>query len=141
MGALRVLIAGGGIAAAEALLALDELAGERVEVELIAPDPDFVYRPYLVAEPFSLGPAPRIELSRLAAEHGARTTTDSLASVDPGSHLITTGRGLELDYDALLIATGARPVGVVEGALSFGDRADRQAFAATLSELERAGRR
>ena len=140
MGRLRVLIAGGGIAAVEALLALDDFAGGRVEVELIAPEPDFVYRPYLVAEPFSLGPAPRIELSRIAAEHGARTTTDSLASVDPGSHLITTGRGLELDYGALLIATGASPVAVVGGALSFGDRVGRQAFAATLGRLERAER-
>ena len=68
--AMRVLIAGGGIAAAEAVLALDDLAGERVRVELIAPAERFVYRPDLVAEPFSLGPAARIDIGRLAGQCG-----------------------------------------------------------------------
>lgn len=136
MDVLRVLIAGGGIAAVEALLALDHLAAERVEVELIAPTERFVYRPHLVAEPFSLGPATRIDLGRLAAQHRARRTQDTLASVDPESHSIRTGGGATLDYDALLIATGARPVAAVDGALSFGDRAGREAFRSLLGELE-----
>lgn len=37
----RVLIAGGGVAALEALLALRELAGDRVAPMLFAPDPEF----------------------------------------------------------------------------------------------------
>ena len=76
MSALRVLIAGGGIAAAEALLALDDLAGERVRVEVIAPVRQFVYRPHLVAEPFSLGP-PRASISNaslVGIGRGARGT-------------------------------------------------------------------
>jgi len=36
---LRVVVAGGGFAAAELLLALRSLAEERVELELIAPGP------------------------------------------------------------------------------------------------------
>lgn len=134
--ALRVLIAGGGIAAAEAVLALDDLAGERVRVELIAPGERFVYRPDLVAEPFSLGPAARIDLGRLAGQHRARSTRDALVSVDPGTHSIRTGSGATLDYEALLIATGARPVAAVEGALTFGDRLEREAFRHLLDELE-----
>ena len=140
MGALRVLIAGGGIAAAEALLALDDLAGERVRVELIAPGNRFVYRPHLVAEPFSLGAAARIELSRLADQHHAHSRRDSLASVDPGSRSIRTTGGATLEYDALLIATGARPVTAVDGALTFGGRPGRQGFRALLGELEAAAR-
>ena len=141
MDALRVLIAGGGIAAAEALLALDDLAGDRVGVELIAPGEVFIYRPHLVAEPFSLGPAARIELDRLAREHHADHRRDALASVDPGARSIRTASGASLDYDALLIATGARPVAAVEGALDFGQGSGRDAFRALLRELETATRK
>ena len=141
MDAFRVLIAGGGIAAAEALLALDDLAGDRVGVELIAPGEVFIYRPHLVAEPFSLGPAARIELDRLAREHHADHRRDALASVDPGARSIRTASGASLDYDALLIATGARPVAAVEGALDFGQGSGRDAFRALLRELETATRK
>jgi NADH dehydrogenase FAD-containing subunit len=40
--ALRVLIAGGGVAGLEALLALRQLAEERVEIELLAAEPQFL---------------------------------------------------------------------------------------------------
>jgi sulfide:quinone oxidoreductase len=136
MGALRVLIAGGGIAAAEALLALDDLASDRVRVELIAPNEWLVYRPHLVAEPFTQAPVMRRRLDRLAGEHGARHRRDALASVDPGSRTIGIAGGRRLEYDALLIATGARPVAAVPGALSFGESSDRGAFRALLAELE-----
>ncbi len=140
MAASRVVIAGGGIAAAEALLALRDLAGDRVDVEIVAPNPNFVYRPYQVAEPFGLGPAPSIALERLAAEHRARVRVDSLAAVDPGRHTIQTEAGAVVSFDALLIATGARQRTVVDGALAFAGRASRQEFSAALGELERAGR-
>jgi sulfide:quinone oxidoreductase len=38
----RVLIAGGGVAAIEALLALRDLAGDHVDIELLAPERYFV---------------------------------------------------------------------------------------------------
>ena len=52
---LHVLVAGGGVAALEAMVALRKLAGELVEVELVSPDADFFYRPLSVAEPFGRG--------------------------------------------------------------------------------------
>jgi hypothetical protein len=51
----EVLIVGGGVAALETLMALRDLAGDRVRVTLVAAEPDFVYRPMAVAEPFGLG--------------------------------------------------------------------------------------
>ena len=51
----RVVIAGGGVAGLEALLALQDLAGDRASLTLVAPQPDFLYRPLLVEEPFDLG--------------------------------------------------------------------------------------
>src|SRR6476469_4463187 len=53
----RVLIAGGGVAALEAALALRALAENRVTVELVAPKTEFTYRPLAVAEPFRVGEA------------------------------------------------------------------------------------
>ena len=47
---VRVLIAGGGVAALEAALALRALAAGRVSSALVAPDRDFVYRQSLLAE-------------------------------------------------------------------------------------------
>ena len=51
----RVVIAGGGVAAIEALLALRHLVGEQVSIQLLAPDHVFVHRPSSVARPFGLG--------------------------------------------------------------------------------------
>ena len=60
----RVLVAGAGVAGLEALLALSELARDRVEPLLLAPSDDFVYQPLLVTEPFGGTGALRIGLSR-----------------------------------------------------------------------------
>ena len=62
----HILIAGGGVAALEALIGLHELAPGRHRVTLLAPEPDFVYRPMSVAEPFCLGRADRHPLAAIA---------------------------------------------------------------------------
>ena len=49
----RVVIAGGGVAALEAVLAFQELDPDHaLSVEVIAPDTRFVYRPLSVRDPF-----------------------------------------------------------------------------------------
>ena len=62
----KVLVAGGGVAALEAALALRELAADRIEVEILAPEPHCWYRPLSVAAPFELGKINRFELDGLA---------------------------------------------------------------------------
>ena len=66
----KVLIAGGGVAALEAALALRDLAADRVDVELLAPEPHFWYRPLSVAAPFELGEIDAVRARRARA--GAR---------------------------------------------------------------------
>jgi sulfide:quinone oxidoreductase len=44
-----VIVAGGGVAAVEALLALHELAGRQVRLALLAPGTQFLIRPASVA--------------------------------------------------------------------------------------------
>ena len=132
----KVLIAGGGVAGVETLLALGELAPLRVEMELIAPDPDFVYRPPSVAEPFGLASTRRLPLADLAAEHGARYRRDGLARVDPDARLVQTTAGEELPYDFLVLAMGARASVALPGALTFRGPADIEEFAGLLREVE-----
>lgn len=137
-GGFRVVIAGGGVAGIEALLALRELAGRRIEIELLAPQPEFVYRPLAVGEPFGLGEARHLRLDRVAAEHDANFRQDSLIAVDPGNREITTGSDETVGYDALLLAIGVRASEAVPGALTYGGGEANEAFRGLLLELQTA---
>jgi sulfide:quinone oxidoreductase len=133
----RVVIAGGGVAALEALLALRVLSGDRVEIELLAPDPQFAYRPASVADPFGRGGEPRFDLDKIVADQGASRTPSALAAVRPEDRVVVTDAEEELLYDHLLVAAGARPVAPLPGALTFRGGEDVATFRALLSELER----
>jgi sulfide:quinone oxidoreductase len=136
--ATRVLIAGGGVAGLEAALALQAHARDRVEVEILAPEPMFWYRPVAVAEPFGLGAVRHFDLSELATAAGAAYTPGALVGVDAGRHVAYVSTDDEIEYDVLLIACGAVPVPAVPGALTFRGPADTDKFADVLAEL-RAG--
>jgi sulfide:quinone oxidoreductase len=138
---LRVVVAGGGVAALEATLALSRLAEGRVDVELLAPADEFVYRPLLVAEPFGSAEILRLELERFARDAGARRRRDALASVDPEGRTILTASDARVGYDALLVAVGAHPVQAVPGALTFAEEAERRRFSKLLTALGRRGTR
>jgi sulfide:quinone oxidoreductase len=131
-----VLIAGGGIAAVEAALMLRELAPPaELHVHLLAPEPSFWYRPAAVAKPFGLGETTHVDLGRIAEALGAEHTLGALAFVDASAHRARTAGGAELAYDALLIACGAVPTPVVEGAVIFRGPADSDRMGALLDEL------
>lgn len=132
----RLLIAGGGVAALEALLAVRELARERVAIELLAPEREFVYRPMAVGEPFGLGPARREDLAEIAADRGATLHADALASVDPVWRQVRTRAGEELDYDMLLVAVGARPTVALPGAVTVSGPGRAGRMRTVLRELE-----
>lgn len=104
----KVLIAGGGVAGLEGALALRHLAEDRVQVEMLAPEPDFVYRPMIVQEPFAYGRAQRYPLDKLAADIGVELRRQSFAWVDPAARTVHTNDGERIPYDALLLALGAR---------------------------------
>ena len=129
----HVLIAGGGVAALEAALALQALAPDPFDVELLGPEPHFRYRPLSVAEPFGLGEARHFELSTLAAEAGARFTLGELQGVDVAAHEARTAVGA-IAYDVLLVAIGASPVAAVPGAETFRGPADTDTIRGILAE-------
>ena len=115
----QVVIIGGGVAGLEALIALHDLAGDRAEVTLVAPNPDFVYKPLLVEEPFDLGPAEQHALAPLAEELGARFVQKVVKSVQPDEHTLELDDGSTLDYDFLIVCTGGRFHPALERARTF----------------------
>lgn len=115
----HVLIAGGGVAALEAALALREVAADRVDVELLAPEAHFWYRPLAVAAPFELGEVNRFELEGLARECGASFTRGALTGIDAWRHVAHTSKNTQIPYDVLLVACGALPFPAIPGALMF----------------------
>jgi sulfide:quinone oxidoreductase len=131
----HVLIAGGGVAALEAALALHDLASELLSVELLAPEPRFWYRPLAVAEPFRLGKATHHELAALTRAMGASFTPAALTGVDPWRRVVHTSQNTEIAYDHLLVACGAVPVPAISGALTFRGPADTQKIEELLTEL------
>jgi sulfide:quinone oxidoreductase len=131
----RVLIAGAGVAAIETLLALRHTAGDRLEIDLLAPTPDFVYRPLTVLEPFGGGEPPRIPVSTIARDHDAGHVLDGLVAVDAESHTIRTTRGDVFGYDALVVATGARTVEGLPGSLTFPSPDGVHEFRGVLADL------
>ena len=140
MAGFRVVIAGGGVAGLETMLALDDLASEFVEVEILDPADAFVYRPLLVAEPFGLEThMTTLDLAPIVEAAGGRHIRDALESVQPAERSVTTASGTRIGYDALVVAPGARPVEALPGALTFGADAERGRFGELLGELGRRG--
>src|ERR671922_1449556 len=115
----RVLIAGGGVAALEAALALRSIAEGRVRVELLAPEPRFWYRPQAVSAPFRLGGVMHLELDGIAREIGAELTPGGLVGIDAWRHIAYASKNAEIEYDMLLIACGAVPMPAIPGAITF----------------------
>ena len=68
----RVVICGGGIAAVEGLLRLRTLAGDALDITLLAPNDELRYRPLAVDEPFAKRGVRRYPLRTIAGRHRHR---------------------------------------------------------------------
>ena len=132
---MKVVIAGGGVAALEGLIVLRELAEERVDVDLVTPNSDFVYRPMELAALFRDERVQRFDLKRIAADQGATLVSDRLEGVWPDNRIVMQS-GATLSYDALLIAIGARLRIGVPGAMTVAAPGFRQEFARALEDAE-----
>ena len=79
----RVLVAGGGVAALETVLALRELIPNLLHIDVLTASPDFVYRPVSVAEPFARGEARRFSWELIGNDRSVTVHHGELALVDP----------------------------------------------------------
>ncbi|HET8820644.1 MAG TPA: FAD-dependent oxidoreductase [Thermoleophilaceae bacterium] len=132
----RVVVCGGGIAAAEALLRLRRLAGDAIELCVIAPNDELVYRPLAVREPFTYTRARRYPLRQIARYSGAEVMRDTLARVESRERVVRTGSGTEVGYDALLVAVGAREVEAYGRSVTFRDSDAAATFGEVIKAIE-----
>ena len=133
----RIVVAGGGVAAVEALLALRELVGPHVAIELLAPERDLVHRPSSVAVPFGFGAPEPLDIDALVARMGAQVRRAALAGVDRDRGLAMLAGGGSVPYDRLVVAVGAHPRAVLPGAIRFAGPADAAALQDVLESVAR----
>jgi sulfide:quinone oxidoreductase len=133
---LRVIVAGGGVAALETVLALADLAPDRTEVTVLAPNSEFVYRPMTVAEPFAYGPARRYPLAQIVGDAGGRLLTEELVRVDPASRTIHTKSDELIPYDALMLGLGATATERYAHALTIDDRRMDETLHGLIQDVE-----
>jgi sulfide:quinone oxidoreductase len=104
-----VLIAGGGVAGLETLLALHALAPDRLDITILAPELKFVNRSMSAQQPFKVQRARGLRLEDTAAELGAHWHRGTLDHVVHAQHRVVTRDRESLRYDMLVLALGARP--------------------------------
>lgn len=134
-GIFQAVIAGGGVAALEATLALHELADGLVEVTLVAPSDKFTFAPASVGAPFGKAVVRQFDLFRIANDAHARLVVGAAASVEPEARRLVLGDGRALAYHALMIACGTTARESVPGATTFRGPADIDAMHDLLDEV------
>ncbi|MBS1869399.1 MAG: FAD-dependent oxidoreductase [Actinobacteria bacterium] len=134
---LHVVVAGGGIAGVEALLALRTLTGDAFTLTLVSPAEQLHYRPFAVLEPFSARATRHYDLAEICADVGVRRHRDAVAGVDAEERTVVTEGGERIAYDALILAPGARAGVGLERAHTFFADANPDSLHWIVQELER----
>jgi sulfide:quinone oxidoreductase len=132
----RVLIAGGGVAALETLMALRGLAGDLVTLTLIAPEDEFVYSPLTAQQPFSVGRTRGVRLARAAQDAGATLVAARLEQVDREARTVTLSIGERMGYDALILAVGADAIPALDHVMTWDDRSPSDMVGGLLQDVE-----
>ncbi len=134
----HILIAGGGVAAVEAVAALRALTGPLPKITLLAPEAELERRPASVAAPFGFGQPSALPFEAIRRHARFDLFRGTLARVDADAHVASVaGSDEPIHYDKLLLAVGARPEPALEGATTFCGPADAAAVARVLEETTR----
>ncbi len=104
----HVMIAGAGVAGLETLLATRALAGDRVDISLLAPELAFTDHSAAVRRPFEVPRAHTLRLADVARDLGAQWHRTAINRIDHDQHRVLTTDGDQLGYDHLVLAVGAR---------------------------------
>ena len=106
----RVVIVGSSFAGLTAAFELKKRTGDRHEIVVLDPRPEFTFIPSLIWVPFR-GREPEdvtFALAPIYSKKRIRFINDAAGRIDPFAHTVTTSSGEELTYDRLFIGTGPR---------------------------------
>ncbi len=104
------------------MLALRALAPARVHMTLVSSSQLLAYKPAATTESFDETPSLAYDLQAIATDCGASFRLDRLKAVAPKAHRARLASCTHLDYDALVLAVGARAFIAIPGALTFRDQ-------------------
>jgi sulfide:quinone oxidoreductase len=120
----------------EGVLALESLAHGLVDITVLAPNKELVYRPMSVREPFAYPPAARYPLTAILKDTAATLITGELDHIQANTNTILTKTGERIEYDALLLALGARPIARYEHAITIDDQHMDQTLHGLIQDIE-----
>ena len=111
----RIVIVGGGSGGTITANRLaeeleDEIDAGEVEVTIVSDNPDHVYKPLFLYVPF--GEAELSDTSRPLVDlvdHRVNLVYEHVTEIDTDGKSLATASGAEVDYDYLVVATGAIP--------------------------------
>lgn len=105
----NVVVIGAGLGGLPAAYEVRHFLPKKHTVTLISNEPDFTFIPGLIQ--VALGHKPishvQLDLQTLAKRHGLNLVLGGVTKLDPDSQRITVADGTTIDYDYVIIATGA----------------------------------
>jgi NADH dehydrogenase FAD-containing subunit len=104
---VRIVVVGGGFAGLESAFLLRSRLGDRARLTLVSDRDTFLFKPNTIYIPFGgkLDPL-LIPLARPAGKRDIELVSGTVGSVDPDARRVEVD-GQSLDYDFLVLATGA----------------------------------
>src|SRR4051794_23293563 len=133
----HIVIAGGGVAAVEAVAALRALAGPMYRITLLAPEAGLTSRPASVATPFGFGSPAPLPFDTIRRHANFELHRGTLARIEADAHIAVDDAGEALRYDKLLVAVGAESRPALPGAICFAGPADAPAVSEALDATSR----
>jgi sulfide:quinone oxidoreductase len=133
---LRVTIAGGGVAGLETLLGLHSLAGDEINLTVVAPEDEFVYRPIAVQRHLAVGRVRSVPLAQMARDAGAGFISGTVEAVDPDTAQARLSAGEMIRFDALVLAVGAEAMPTLDHVMTWDDRSDAEMLGGLLRDIE-----
>ncbi|MCL6471205.1 MAG: NAD(P)/FAD-dependent oxidoreductase [Firmicutes bacterium] len=108
----KILVIGGGSAGIMTAARLrNELTPEEAEITIVEPSDYHIYQPAFTLVVFGVESPEKIKRPiEEVIPQGCSLVKDELASLNTDENYIETKSGQRLDYDYLILATGARPV-------------------------------
>ena len=104
----RIVVLGGGFGGLESLFYLKHKLRDRAELTLVSEQPKFLFKPNTIYIPFGEPPEKfEVDLSRPLRKRSIEFVQGAAESIDPDHKKVFTRNG-EVEYDYLVVATGAR---------------------------------